>query len=339
MRPNNIKTIASVTTICFLFILLAFLHSLTKNSSISKRSQVINNSLYKVTNRNIADNIPGNTNDSPVTIDASFFEKLANVFPMKNEKTEQDEIQDFKSKVTAIAYIVGNLKTGEIYLEKRADLSLPVASMSKLLTASVAMDLLPRNTITQIDENTIKTVPNNKDDFKPGERFATEELIPLMLVSSSNIAAEAIASTTYMNREEFVHNMSAYSWEVGVRSSYFSDPSGISEYNRVSARDIFSLSKYLYERKPEILNITKIAKGFIEGNNLHNSHVFASTHPYVSDKRFLGGKTGTTIAAGETMLTILSIKGEPISFVVLHSKAGNRKNDTDILIKLVSNRF
>jgi D-alanyl-D-alanine carboxypeptidase len=278
-----------------------------------------------------------NDSNGVVNIDPDFFQKLANSFPRLDQEPVKTETEELISKITAVSYIAGNLKTGKIYFEKRADISLPVASMSKLLTASVAQDLVSSETETVITEEMINTLPQNKDDFVKGEKFSISELIPIMLVSSSNIAAEAIASTSAMNRDLFVTNMSSYSWEVGVRSSYFYDPSGISELNRVSARDIFELSKYLYERKPQILAITKTAKGFLEANSKHNAHRYESTHPYVNDRRFMGGKTGTTLAAGETMLTVLNIKGEPISITVLHSKQTMRKADTEILAKLVSN--
>ena len=64
----------------------------------------------------------------------------------------------------------------------------------------------------------------------------------------------------------------------------------------------------------------------------HNAHDFVSIHPFVNDAGFIGGKTGHTPEAQDTMLTIMDIGGKPIAVIVLRSETGDRAGDTQVLI-------
>ncbi len=231
--------------------------------------------------------------------------------------------------ITAKAYLVGDVSSGKIYIEQKSSEVLPIASISKLMTAIVATDTFSSTTpITITKEET--SVPVDGSNISEGEKFSLSELLSPLLVSSSNIAAEAIASSS--NRLDFLGLMMGYSSEIGMTDTSFADPSGLSEYNQSTAADIFVLAKYLYRYRSDILKITQTSHGGIATTTDHGSHIFTSTHPFVLGKDFLGGKTGRTIAAGETMLTILNIKDKPIAFIVLGSQNGVREHDTRWLI-------
>jgi D-alanyl-D-alanine carboxypeptidase len=100
-----------------------------------------------------------------------------------------------------------------------------------------------------------------------------------------------------------------------------------------SARDLFELSKYLYKYRPDVLGMTKIKQYTIATSTLSSAKIFNSTHPFINDNRFLGGKTGRTLAAGETMITVLDMgtKGK-VAFIILGSTWGYREADTRYLI-------
>jgi D-alanyl-D-alanine endopeptidase (penicillin-binding protein 7) len=231
--------------------------------------------------------------------------------------------------ITARAYLVGDVSTGKIYIEKNSTLILPVASMSKLITAIESMDKLKMDQRITISEEASSTPDTS--NFRTGETFTVQELLYPLLLNSSNIAAEALASTT--NRVKFLELMSSYAWEIGMPSTFFADPSGINPRNVSDAKDFFSLARYLYKSRPEILAITKTVRVATATTTDHGAHVFVSIHPFVVDQNFLGGKTGHTAEAKDTMLTILNINSYPIAIIVLSSN--NRKNDTSLLVKEV----
>lgn len=239
--------------------------------------------------------------------------------------------------LTAKAYLVGDTKTGEIYIERNSTKPLPVASMSKLVTAFVSTDLMSSSTMITIASSTLSAPPDSSNLLKD-EDYELGELLKPLLLSSSNVAAEAI-SLSGGNRDRFMELMSSYAWEIGMPSSFFADPSGVSPLNAASGRDLFELAKYLVNYRPDILAITRIPELFLATTTDHGGHQVVSTHPFVRDPRFVGGKTGRTTQAGETMMTILNMNGREIVFVILRSDFGSRENDTRILIRELEKKF
>lgn len=276
--------------------------------------------------------------DDGVEIDGSFFSDLFG----KNEKktgtsAQTNETPTVKPKladqVKAQAYVVGDIDTGEILLSKNGLTVYPFASMSKLITALVANDIYSGTTTITISEDNTK-VPIDSSLIQAGETFTVNELLHAMLMNSSNIAAEALGSTTD-DRMAFLDLMSGYSWEIGMNDSYFADPTGLSERNAGTAKGFFAMAQYLYKNRPEILAITRMPKMSLATTTDHGSHEIMSTHPYVNDPRFLGGKTGRTEAAQETMLTIMKLGSRNIAFIILRSPY-TRAADTELLIGRIS---
>jgi len=233
------------------------------------------------------------------------------------------------SRVTSRAYLIGDIETGKIYLNKNSDVQLPVASMSKLVTAIIATKTLKEDTMIQISSST-QMIPPDSSGVRVGEQFSLKEILYPMLLNSSNIAAEAIASTS--GRINFLELMSSLSWEIGMPQAYFADPSGVDPHNQASSKDIFALAQYLYKSRPDILEITRTKSISVASTTDHDAHDFMSIHPFINDERFIGGKTGRTKEAGETMLTILNIDGKATVFVIMGSNIGMRAIDTKILI-------
>jgi D-alanyl-D-alanine carboxypeptidase len=264
-------------------------------------------------------------------IDPSFF--LTSGEPTVPTKPKEAVVQG--PAVTAAAYLVGNIKTGLIYASHGPDERLPIASMSKLLTAIVAIDTLSPTTTVEITPDEAAAPPDTSG-IGAGEKYSAQELIYPLLLNSSNIAAEALASTTKIRRASFLELMSSYAWEIGMSSTYFADPSGVDPTNQSSARDFFALARYLDVYRPDILSLTRTISISVATTTEHGAHVFASIHPFVRDPRFIGGKTGRTPEAGETMLTIMNINDQLIAFIVLGSQIDHRASDTKILIDYVN---
>jgi D-alanyl-D-alanine carboxypeptidase len=234
--------------------------------------------------------------------------------------------------VTARAYFVADLDSSKIYLEKNSRTVLPVASMSKLITAFVATEIIDDDTLITISEENA-SLPPDTSNLTAGEQLPLKTILYPLLLTSSNVAAEALASAT--NRADFLEAMSSYAWEVGMPSSFFADASGLSPQNAASARDMFALAKYLHKSRQDILSITRTPMSSVATTSEHGAHTFLSTHPFVNDPNFLGGKTGRTPEAGETMITLMQVSNRPLAIIVLGSQYGNREADTRALIEAV----
>lgn len=231
---------------------------------------------------------------------------------------------------TAQAYLVGDVTTGDVYISKNADTVMPVASMSKLITAITALATIPATSTIEVTESDMVYSPDPVD-FNIGEKFSIKNMLYPMLLASSNTAAEALAST--VNRTKFLESMSSFAWEIGMGKTFFADPSGIDPHNMASANDMFSLAKYLFNQRPDILAMTRNPYYEISSSSEHQSHDIESIHPFVSDPRFVGGKTGRTPQAGETMLTILNLDNKNLAFIILGAEVGHREGDTKMLIE------
>jgi D-alanyl-D-alanine carboxypeptidase len=229
--------------------------------------------------------------------------------------------------VSAAAYLVGDVSTGKIYLEKNPRMPFPIASMTKLITAITVIGTYASSTEVEITAPETQVAPD-LSDLRSGERFTVGELLYPLLLDSSNVAAEALASST--DRAAFLSSMAAYAEEIGMNESAFADPSGLSEGNIGSADDFMALATYLYHSRPDILSISRTLRLSVATTTDHGAHEFLNIHPFASDPRFLGGKTGHTNAAEDTMITILNIDGHPLAFIVLRSL--DRTRDTQLLI-------
>ncbi|MCX6719351.1 MAG: serine hydrolase, partial [Candidatus Taylorbacteria bacterium] len=260
-------------------------------------------SFTKIDTGKSTDNIEASSsssNDMPIVgAEPSFLsDEDRGIVPLKEQNVVLSPPNDEKPSVTARAYLVGNVATGRVYFGENISRTLPVASMSKLVTAITAMDRIASSSIIEITIEEASTSPD-ASNLQPRERFTMNELLYPLLLDSSNVAAEAIASSS--DRVAFKKAMAGYAWEIGMPSSYFADPSGIDPQNTASAMDVLGLAKYLFRFHSDILAITRICSFPVATTTDHGAHVFKSIHPFVDDPRFIGGKTGRTSAAKETM--------------------------------------
>src|SRR3989344_3365279 len=156
-------------------------------------------------------------------------------------------------KVSAEAYVVGDLGTGEIILSKNPTAKFPIASVSKLMTALVAKELARDSDTAKISKRAVATSGGN-GELKAGEKIKVTDLVYPLLLESSNDAAEAIAE--HFDREKFIAQMNEGAKSLGMMDTSFGDPSGLSIKNQSTAADIFKLTGYLNQERGDVLKIT-----------------------------------------------------------------------------------
>ncbi|MEI6057788.1 MAG: serine hydrolase [bacterium] len=239
------------------------------------------------------------------------------------------EIATPVSPITAGAYLVGNAETGEVYVSKNTKTVGPIASISKLFTALVAQTAMDPNQTITITQRMLDVYPNAYG-FSLGEKFTLSDLLYPLLVQSNNNVAEGIAQT--YGYDMFIFKMNSLALSLGLTRTHFEDASGLSDSNISNAQDLFTFGRFLYTSKRPLLTLTTTYSWNFASTTEHSSHSILSTDPFIGDPHLVGGKTGRTDAAGETMLTIfnyaLNGKNYPIAIVVLHSDPGQRQNDS-----------
>ncbi|MFA6324954.1 MAG: CapA family protein [Candidatus Paceibacterota bacterium] len=226
-----------------------------------------------------------------------------------------------KPKVNAEAYFVGDLDTGEIILQKNKDVKFPIASVSKLFTATISTENQDQEEFTEISQRAINTYGQN-GELHLKEKIKIADLIYPLLLESSNDAAEAIAE--HSGRDNFIEKMNEKVKDLGLNSTSFADPSGLSEKNISTATDLFNFAKYLKNEKQNLLELST-KRSF--NNKKHN---WFNTSQFLNIPGYLGGKRGYIDEARETALSVFSIplgenEDRNIGIIVLRSP--DRYND------------
>lgn len=201
-----------------------------------------------------------------------------------------------------------------------------LASITKLMTAVLAVEEIGRDKEIVISETAV-AVEGDSGKLKTGELYKVDDLINLMLVTSSNDAAAALAEFYTFGRENFVKLMNKKSGELGMSQTVFFDPAGLSPLNQSTANDIRKLMKYIEETHPEILAATRPT----DFKGLKN------INPFAGQANFLGGKTGYLEEAKENLVSLFSVNPvrNPILVVVLGAE--NRFEETQKLLSYLSN--
>ena len=241
-------------------------------------------------------------------------------------------IKDLKQKlkVSAQAYLVGDLDTGEIILAKNREQKSPIASVSKLMTAYVATELMKENDIAKVSQKALTTYGEN-GSFKIGEKIKVSDLIYPLLLESSNDAAEIIAE--FFDRDTFLRKMNQAAEKLELSKTSFSDPSGLSEKNESTVFDIFKLSAYLNQKKPNLLQITT-KRSYSDGK-----HNWSSNNQCLRQDGYLGGKSGYTDTAGQTVVSLFSVPLSEIGtrrVVISLLQSKDRYKDVESILKYLN---
>lgn len=156
----------------------------------------------------------------------------------------------------AQSYVVYDFTNSRV-LESRAPNSVqPIASVTKLMTANVFLENnRNRNcmaSITDVDSDFIKGTGTRLPKYTP---IACDELLKAMMVQSDNYAAHALSRSAGMSRAQFIQKMNEKAQQLGMRSTRFSDSSGLSSGNISSAMDLVKLAKYSMQ-KPKLQELS-----------------------------------------------------------------------------------
>ena len=145
-------------------------------------------------------------------------------------------------KLRSASVLVQDADTGEVVFHKNSEAIVPIASITKLMTAMVTidrgLDLEQRVVVSREDADLRKAT---RSRLRPGTVLTRDELLLLALMASENRAAAALARTYPEGREAFVEAMNRKAAELGMTDSHFVDPTGLSSRNVSSARDLVKL--------------------------------------------------------------------------------------------------
>jgi D-alanyl-D-alanine carboxypeptidase len=210
--------------------------------------------------------------------------------------------------------LIANLNSGVSYLSVNANERWPLASVSKLMTAVVATDLLPMDKKVTITPS-MTAVDPTEGILQIGDTYTVEDLLHVMLLPSNNVAAESLAEA--YGRTAFLAAMNAKAQSWGMTNTYYDDPSGLSAANESTADDLLKLAQNIYTSYPQILAITRMPTATVMNYALNKTVTVKSINDFAGQSDFLGGKTGYTDEADGNLLSLFSNNGNPILIVVM----------------------
>jgi D-alanyl-D-alanine carboxypeptidase len=245
----------------------------------------------------------------------------------------------YEPKVPELAtphYLIADVESSTVLAARDLDDAVPIASLTKLMTAVVAAEYINLDTRVAISEPTFvqSLIP------RLGERSSVSfySLLELLLLESSNEAAEVIAAE--VGRTQFIHYMNDRAKSLGMTQTHFTDPSGLDNGNVSSVGDLLRLIQYIYKKRHFIIDIStgvKLPDIYITGefSGLSNFNTVDGLD------NFMGGKIGETSAAGQTSVTLhrLTVKGEErvVAIIILGSES--RDADVTALLRYAKERF
>ncbi|MBI5220228.1 MAG: L,D-transpeptidase family protein [Candidatus Liptonbacteria bacterium] len=239
-------------------------------------------------------------------------------------------------EVSAGNYLVADLQSNFVLYEKDSTIAVPIASLTKLMTALIAAEYINLDRDITVSQSAI--VFTSKPRLRAGQSILAFQLLYPLLMESSNEAAFALADR--LGRERFVALMNTKAQALGMTDTRFVDPAGSGEGNVASAQDLFTLAKYLRNNRSFVLKLTTgrlrdSAYGPPIFTDLKNFNVFDA------DPDFIGGKVGQTTAARETILSLfdLDIQGQrrPVVIIVLGSE--DRAKDATTLLQAIRTSY
>ena len=227
----------------------------------------------------------------------------------------------YKPRLRSSFAMVYDVKSQRPLYAKNEDAVVPIASISKLMTAMVVLDArLPLDqeiTITRADKDHLKY---SHSRIRPGTTLTRRELLKLALMASENRAAAALARTYPGGTRAAVAMMNFKAHQLGMDDTHFLDPTGLNSGNVSTAQDLVKLV-LAAKHYGLIRQFTTTTSHQVDVDWRHRPLHFINTNPLVrSDSWDIAlSKTGYISEAGRCLVMEARIKERPVVIVLLDS--------------------
>jgi D-alanyl-D-alanine carboxypeptidase len=232
--------------------------------------------------------------------------------------------QDKKPKISAYSYLAADLETGKILVSRNINNQMPIASVTKIMTALVADETIGLEARTTVTPGAIETY-GTQGNLRSGETYSVLELFSPLLLESSNDAAEALAMTK--DRESFVADMNGKAKSIGMLDTRYEDASGLSPGNVSTATDLLRLTQYVMSYRGYIFDLTTHKKAEL------GRKTWFSNSKFRNDKAYKGGKNGYTDEALKTQVALFEhdFDGQKRTVVYIILRSDDIAHDINLL--------
>ncbi len=210
--------------------------------------------------------------------------------------------------------------SSEVLFEKNADVALPMASITKLMTGLVVVEAnQDMNEILTVTNDDLDTEKFTSSRLRVGSQMSRASLLHIALMSSENRAAAALGRNYPGGVQGFVAAMNAKARELGMSDTRFVDSSGLSSRNIASARDLARLVAFAYHQ-PLLRQYSTDPQSQVDAGG--RIMQYNNTNYLVKSAEWDIGlqKTGFINEAGRCLVMQANIQGRPVIMVFLDSK-------------------
>jgi D-alanyl-D-alanine endopeptidase (penicillin-binding protein 7) len=232
-----------------------------------------------------------------------------------------DASGDLVPDVRAAAAIVYDPETQEVLWEENSQDQRSIASITKVMTATVFLennpDLTETVTVTRPDVYRASTT-----HLRANDKLTTDDLLHLLLIASDNAAARVLARVSPLGTEGFIQRMNEKAVEMGLVSTHYADSSGLLSDNVSSAYDMARLITNA-SNDPRISSIMQMANYTVDAGR--RNITFRSTNHLLGreDVDVMAAKTGFISKSGYCLATLLRLPqtDQEVAVVVLGARS------------------
>ena len=193
-----------------------------------------------------------------------------------------------------------NLNTGKVLYEYNPNLSIPPASLTKVMTMYVVMDRIKMGRLkrtTSIRVHPTARVGGSSMRLRPRQKVTVDQLLTGMAVASGNDAAMAISQHISGNSRNFTHLMNHKARQLGMTRTVFKNPTGLpAAGQRTTARDMATLARAYLRSHPQAMRYHSLRSFRFNGRTL------GATNTLLGIPGVDGLKTGWTVASGYNII-------------------------------------
>lgn len=248
--------------------------------------------------------------------------------------------------ILAQSVYVFDVKENKALFARNENFELPLASLTKVMTAITALSIIPDGTLIPITKEFLEQ--EGDSGLYAGEKWPLQKLLRLTLVESSNDGAYAVASAAGAfdagtenlenGRQNFIEKMNEKAVELSLTETRFFNPTGLDESASISggygsARDITKLFAYAVKTYPEIFTATREKELELQSADELNHHVLNTNANVDNIPNLIASKTGyTDLSGGNLVIAFNADFNRPIVIAVLGSTQEGRFEDVEKLV-------
>lgn len=238
--------------------------------------------------------------------------------------------------LTAKSHLLYDFKSNSILSSNNPNQRLPIASLTKLMTAHIILEENQLNEVITVPIEATQ-IGGSTMNLRAGERITLENLMKGLMINSANDAAITLAIHNAETTDQFVKKMNLYAQKLQLSNTSFANPMGYdSPENYSTANDLLTLTLEVLKHN-KIKEIANIKTETISSTDQRFRHILTNTNKELNNFQQINGlKTGTTQIAGECLISTTNEENPRISIILGSS---SRFQDTKTMLDWATNNI